>query len=130
MSRILWSDQKLYLKNHLISLSRDDAAVMLGRANGMVKLMNDEFPSIIVWHCANYCLGLAVHGTMKNTLVEEINSRRSIMCVIFSRELRNYSDLSVTELSRIGIVLNVFVRFLSHLEYQRSVSSTFRRREI
>jgi hypothetical protein len=43
----------------------DGAAVMLERKSGVAKLLKDEFPSIIVWHCANHRLELSVADTVK-----------------------------------------------------------------
>ena len=56
-----------YLKKYLVSLACDCAAVMLGCKSGVKKLLSERFPSIIVWHCANHRLELAVGDTVKKT---------------------------------------------------------------
>jgi hypothetical protein len=44
------------LSSYLMSAACDDAAVMLGRKSGVAKLLKDDFPSVIVWHCTNHRL--------------------------------------------------------------------------
>ena len=58
---------KDYLKKYLVSLACDGAAVMLGCKSGVKKLLSERFPSIIVWHCANQRLELAVGDAVKKT---------------------------------------------------------------
>ena len=58
---------KDYLKKYLVFLACDGAAVMLGCKSGVKKLLSERFPSIIVWHCANQRLELAVGDAVKKT---------------------------------------------------------------
>jgi hypothetical protein len=37
---------------------------MLGIQSGVMKLMKDRFPSLIVWHCANHGLELSLGGSI------------------------------------------------------------------
>jgi hypothetical protein len=39
-----------FLKENLVSLTCDGAAVMLGSRGGVAKLLKDKFPAIIIWH--------------------------------------------------------------------------------
>ncbi len=104
---------KQYLKDHLISLSCDGAAVMLGRLNGVAKLMRDEFPSLIVWHCANHRLELAVNETVK--CIGEINKFKGFVDKLYAlyhaspknfRDLKTCASLLEEELFKIGRILN------------------------
>jgi hypothetical protein len=38
---------------------------MLGRKSGVLKSLKDEFPSVIVWHCAYHMLDLSVADIVK-----------------------------------------------------------------
>jgi hypothetical protein len=49
-----------YQKDHLVSVACDGAAVMYGSHGRVKKLLKEKFPSIIVWHCANHRLELAI----------------------------------------------------------------------
>jgi hypothetical protein len=45
-----------YLKTYLVCILCDSAAVMLGNKGGIMKLMKDKFPYLIVWHRSNHIL--------------------------------------------------------------------------
>jgi hypothetical protein len=67
---------------------------MLGRKSGVAKLLKDEFPSVIVWHCANHRLELSVADTVK--AVGGINRFRAFMntpCVIYHASPKNSREL-------------------------------------
>ena len=104
---------KQYLKDHLICLSCDGAAVMLGRSNGVAKLMRDEFPSMIVWHCANHRLELAVNEVVKG--IGEVNKFKMFMDKQYtlyhaspknSSELKTCAHLLEKEIFKIGRILS------------------------
>ena len=119
---------KQYLKDHLICLSCDGAAVMLGRSNGVAKLMRDEFPSMIVWHCANHRLELAVNEVVKG--IGEVNKFKMFMDKLYalyhaspknSRELKTCAHLLEEEIFKIGRILST--RWVA--SSFRSVSATW-----
>ncbi|XP_065675613.1 E3 SUMO-protein ligase KIAA1586-like [Hydra vulgaris] len=58
-----------YLKNYLVSVACDGAAVMLGCKSGVFKLITEKFLFVIVWHCANHRLELSLLkiGRISNT---------------------------------------------------------------
>jgi hypothetical protein len=66
-----------YLNDYLVSVAWDGAAVMCGSSGGVKKLLKEKFSSIIVWHCANHRLKLAVHDAVKT--VSEINRFKSFI---------------------------------------------------
>jgi hypothetical protein len=45
-----------------------DGAVMLKCKSGVTKLLKDEIPSVIIWHCANHRLELSVINTVKTVV--------------------------------------------------------------
>ncbi|KAF3849538.1 hypothetical protein F7725_019257 [Dissostichus mawsoni] len=47
-------------KKSSIGFCSDGASVMLGVKSGVGKLLQDDFPGIILWHCLNHRLELAV----------------------------------------------------------------------
>ena len=49
-----------FLKENLLGIATDGAAVMLGRNKGVVTLLKNHFPKILFWHCANHRLELSV----------------------------------------------------------------------
>lgn len=53
-----------YLKNHLISIATDGAAVMTGKDSGLIVRLNKDFPSLKSVHCLAHKLELAVHDSI------------------------------------------------------------------
>jgi hypothetical protein len=54
-----------FLRESLVSLTCDGAAVMLGSRGGVAKLFKDRFPAIVIWHCASHRLELSVHDVIQ-----------------------------------------------------------------
>lgn len=54
-----------YLKNHLISIATDGAAVMTGKDSGLIVRLKKDFPSLKSVHCLAHKLELAVHDSLK-----------------------------------------------------------------
>ena len=48
------------LQKVIIGFCSDGASVMLGTKSGVGKLLEDKFSAIILWHCLNHILELAV----------------------------------------------------------------------
>jgi hypothetical protein len=55
----------LFLSECLVSVTCDGATVMLGRENGVAKLLLDRFTIIAVWHCLNHRLELSVDYSLR-----------------------------------------------------------------
>ena len=102
-----------YLKKYLVSLACDGVAVMLGCKSGVKKLLSVRFFSIIVWHCANHRLELAVGDAVKKTSgINRFKSFIDKLYVIYhaspknSRELHLCAELLGAELLKIGRILS------------------------
>ena len=102
-----------YFKKYLVSLACDGAAVMLGCKSGVKKLLSERFPSIIVWHCANHRLELAVGDAVKKTSgINRFKLFIDKLYVIYhaspknSRELHLCAELLGAELLKIGRILS------------------------
>jgi hypothetical protein len=66
-----------FFSSYLVSVACDGAAVISGRKSGVAELLKDEFPSVIVWRCANHRLELSVADTV--TAVAGINRFTAFM---------------------------------------------------
>jgi hypothetical protein len=102
-----------YLNDYVVSVACDGAAVMFGSHGGVWKLLKENFLSIIVWHCANHRLELAVHDAVKT--VSGINRFKSFidkLCVLYhaspksSIELQACANSLEMQLLKIGHILS------------------------
>ena len=55
-----------WLQDHLICFASDGAFNMTGKNSGAARRLQDLFPNIILWHCANHRLELAVGNAIKD----------------------------------------------------------------
>ncbi|KAE9522689.1 hypothetical protein AGLY_016911 [Aphis glycines] len=66
-----------FLKKNLIAFVSDGASTMLGKKAGVSTKLQSMYPNLIVWHCLNHRLELAVYGTLK-----EINGTNNFQSFI------------------------------------------------
>lgn len=66
-----------FLKKNLIAFVSDGASTMLGRKAGVSTKLQSMYPNLIVWHCLNHRLELAVYDTLK-----EINGTNNFQSFI------------------------------------------------
>lgn len=111
-----------FLSSCLIGVVCDGAAVMLGRKNGVAKLLRDEFPDIVVWHCANHRLELSVGDVVKS--VSNVNRFRSFMDKLYS--LYHASPKNSRELSECAAAVEVQLLKIGRVLDTRWVASSFR----
>jgi hypothetical protein len=71
-----------FLKENLISLTCDGAAVMLGSRGGEAELIKDKFPAILICHYASHRLELSVHDVIQE--VSGINRFKSILDKLYA----------------------------------------------
>lgn len=83
----------VYLKRKLISFASDGASTMIGKAFGVSSLFKEKFPRIVLWHCSNHRIELAVVDTIKETksinhfqiFIEKLYSTYSRLELFFSQ---------------------------------------------
>ena len=71
-----------WLQDHLICFVSDGASNMTGKNSGVARRLQDLFPNIILWHCANHRLELAVGDAIKDA--DGINNFRVFMDKLFT----------------------------------------------
>lgn len=49
-----------YLNQHLVAFTSDGASVMLGKRSGVAQKLLSLYPNLIIWHCMNHRLELAL----------------------------------------------------------------------
>ena len=76
-----------YLPKKLISFASDGASTMIGKKSGVSKLFKDNFPRIVLWHCLNHRIELAVVDTIKET--KQINNFQIFVEKLYSTYSRS-----------------------------------------
>ncbi|XP_015277122.1 PREDICTED: uncharacterized protein KIAA1586-like [Gekko japonicus] len=101
------------LKESLVSLTCDGAAMTMGSHEGVAKLFKDRFPSIIVWPCASHRLELSVHDAVKEVCgVNRFKSFIDKLYVLYRSSPKNAGELKAraatleVEISKIGRILS------------------------
>lgn len=103
----------LALIEHLICFASEGASVMTGSKSGVSAVLLDMFPNIILWHCLNHRLELAVGDSLNE--VGGINHFKAFLDTIYSLysqssknllELKSCATLLEAEIKKIGKVLD------------------------
>lgn len=113
------------LKRRLIAITCDGAAVLMGKNNGVIKLFEEVCPSLIVWHCANHRLELAVRDSIK--AVAGIDRFKRFIDKIYA--LYSASPKNARDLSECAKSLNIQLIKIGRLLSTRWVASSFRTAE-
>ncbi|KAJ8252839.1 hypothetical protein GJAV_G00206160 [Gymnothorax javanicus] len=102
------------LREVLIGFCSDGASVMLGAKSGVVKLLQDDFPGIVLWHCLNHRLELAADQALDVTGgTKDFQAFLDSLYSLYSQSLKNVRELSECAhnlhitLKRIGKVFSV-----------------------
>ncbi|KAJ3587449.1 hypothetical protein NHX12_011046 [Muraenolepis orangiensis] len=102
------------LREILIGFFSDGASVMLGVKSGVGKLLQDDFPGIILWHCLNHRLELAVDQALDVTGgTKDFQAFMDSLYSLYSQSPKNMWQLSECAhnldiaLRRIGKVFSV-----------------------
>uniref|UniRef100_A0A3P8SJE1 Uncharacterized protein n=1 Tax=Amphiprion percula TaxID=161767 RepID=A0A3P8SJE1_AMPPE len=102
------------LQEQLIGFCSDGASVMLGVKSGVGKLLKDDFPSIVLWHCLNHRLELAVDQALDKTGgTKDFHAFLDSLYALYSQSPKNTRELSECAhnlhitLRRIGKVFTV-----------------------
>ena len=54
-----------YLERNLLAFTSDGASVMMEAIKGVETILKSKYPQIVLWHCLNHRLRLAVSDTIK-----------------------------------------------------------------
>ena len=65
-----------YLKKNLIVFCSDGASVMIGRSSGVGTRLKNFFPNIIIWHCLNHRLQLALYDSVND--IKHVNHFKNV----------------------------------------------------
>uniref|UniRef100_A0A672GNY5 Uncharacterized protein n=1 Tax=Salarias fasciatus TaxID=181472 RepID=A0A672GNY5_SALFA len=102
------------LREVLIGFCSDGASVMLGTKSGVGKLLQIDFPGIVLWHCLNHRLELAVDQALEVTGgTNDFQAFLDILYSLYSQSPKNIRDLSACAhdlhitLKKIGKVFTV-----------------------
>jgi hypothetical protein len=113
---------KEYLQKHFICFASDGASVMTGVKNGVGSLLLEMFPELIIWHCANHRLELAVHDA-----VNEVGGTNSFKIFIDSLyALYNQSPKLQQELSECASNLELEIKKIAKVLDTRWCASSLR----
>lgn len=102
-----------YLKQNLISFTSDGASVMLGKHSGVAKRFLSLYPNIIIWHCMNHRLELAIADAVSE--VAGVNHFQAFMDKLYTlystspknkRELKECAQELDTQMNKIGRILS------------------------
>ena len=95
---------------------------MLGTKSGVGKLLKDEFPDIVLWHCLNHRLELAVGNPLD--AASGTNDLQSFLECLYS--LYSQSPKNMRELSNCAHDLNLTLKRIGKVFAVRWVASSFR----
>ncbi|KAG7171321.1 General transcription factor IIH subunit 1-like [Homarus americanus] len=89
-----------YLKQNLVAFASDGASIMLGVKSGVATILKEHYPDVIIWHCLNHRLELAVGDSV--TEVHGVNHFQSFMDKLYSV----YSRSPLTQRDFLNVPLN------------------------
>lgn len=110
------------LQEVLIGFCSDGASVMLGVMSGVGKLLQDDFPGIVLWHCLNHRLELAVDQALDAT--GGTKDFQAFLDSLYS--LYSQSPKNMWELSECARNLRITLRRIGRLFSVCWVASSFR----
>jgi hypothetical protein len=111
-----------YLKDNFVGFVSDGASVMLGKKSGVARLILNKYPNIIVWHCLNHRLELAVSDAINE--VAGVNHFQMFFDKLYS--LYSRSPKNQHELDGCALELSQQLRKIGRVFDVRWVASTFR----
>ena len=117
-----YSFDKEYLVKNLIAFTCDGASVMFGVKSGVGKKLKDQFPALVLWHCMNHRLELAVLDAVKS--INGFYTLESFFNKIYSTY--SFSAKMQRELKEIASKLDVELRKIGKVFTIRWAASTYR----
>lgn len=80
-----------YLKEHLVAFANDSASVMQGKKSGVSESLLEKFLSLIVWHCMNHRLELALSDAVNEVGAVDISKFSWIKFTLSTADLQKTS---------------------------------------
>ncbi|KAK5647935.1 hypothetical protein RI129_002827 [Pyrocoelia pectoralis] len=111
-----------YLTQNLVCFASDGASNMIGKKSGVATLLSSKYPNIIVWHCSNHRLELAVEDVVNE--VAGINHFKIFFAKLYS--LYSASPKNQNELKVCASELDIEVFSIGKILSTRWVASSFR----
>uniref|UniRef100_H3AY60 HAT C-terminal dimerisation domain-containing protein n=1 Tax=Latimeria chalumnae TaxID=7897 RepID=H3AY60_LATCH len=111
-----------FLLRNFVSFATDGASNMLGRKLGVATLLLGMFPNVMVWHCSNHRLKLAVADVVE--VVSETYEMKSFFDKLYS--LYSASPKNQAELQECASALCIRLNAIGHILGTRWVSSSAR----
>ena len=111
-----------YLERNLIAFTSDGASVMMEAIKGVETILKSKYPQIVLWHCLNHRLGLAVSDTIK--AVGGTQPIEDFFCkiyTIYSQSAKMQRDLKI-----IAVEINVQLRKVDKILKTKWVASSSR----
>jgi len=103
---------ELYLTENWLSFACDGASNMLGRKAGVASKLREKFPKLIILHCCNHRLELAVNDVVNETSsVCHMKSFFDKLYRLYSASPKNCSELNECAAS-LGVQVNKIGRLL------------------
>lgn len=100
-----------YLRKNLVGFCSDGASVMLGRKSGVGARLKKDFPNIVLWHCLNHRLQLALDDAVRD--IKQLNHFKFFMDKLYS--LFHQSNKNQLQLSSISTELDLEVRKIGRI---------------
>uniref|UniRef100_H3AKH7 HAT C-terminal dimerisation domain-containing protein n=1 Tax=Latimeria chalumnae TaxID=7897 RepID=H3AKH7_LATCH len=111
-----------FLLRNFVSFATNGASNMLGRKSGVATLLLGMFPNVIVWHCSNHRLELAVADVVEE--VSETYKMKSFFDKLYS--LYSASPKKQAELQECASALCIWLNAIGRILGTRWVSSSAR----
>ena len=111
-----------YLTKHFVGFTSDGASVMQGIVRGVATKLKKRYPQIVLWHCLNHRLELAVSDTVK--AVHGVNQIKPFFSKVYS--VYSQSPKLQRELKKIASDMEVQLRNVGRILTTRWVASSFR----
>jgi len=84
-----------YLMTNFVAFACDGASAMLGKKSGVATIIVEKYRNVIVWHCLNHCLELAVGDAIREvTAVNHFQMFFDKLYSLYSRSPKNKIQLS------------------------------------
>uniref|UniRef100_A0A8C0IKG6 E3 SUMO-protein ligase KIAA1586-like n=1 Tax=Chelonoidis abingdonii TaxID=106734 RepID=A0A8C0IKG6_CHEAB len=100
-----------YLKKNLIGFCSDGARTMLGNKSGVATRLIQDFPNIIIWHCLNHRLQVALDNAISD--INEISHFKNFLDKIYA--IFHQSNKSQFELKQVSEELYIEIIKIGHV---------------